>query len=224
MAPKSGRPVLFALVLALHLAAILMLARHHFAVRPPVVAGVERITYLTFIAPPAQQAPPRAAPKQRGGEVPPRSLAAALPAPAPGVQPSVSTAAAAEPAPPPEPAPHRLSGAEILEQAKRDMPRIERELRNNVPTKLALSPDSLRYKLQHGFEDAYVGGDQRAVVDFYTSPDNVHYTRITKAGKVWCTMNGGPVSLRSAMGGGGGDTKVNCPPPDAGWKDMPWVN
>ena len=223
MQARRRRPLLLTLVLLVHLAAIWLLARHHMAVQPPVVAGAERITWLQFIAPPAQQVPQRTAPTQRSNAVAPRSRA--IVAPAPGVQPSVAAASAAEPGPAPDPAPHRLSGAEILEQAKRDMPRIERELRNGVPTKLTLSPDSLRYKLQHGIEDAYVGGDQRAVVDFYTSPDNVHYTRVTKAGKVWCTMNGGgPVSLRSAMGGGGGDTKVNCPPPDSGWKDMPWVN
>jgi len=222
---KQGRPVLLALVLLLHLAAIWMLARQHFAVRPPVVAGKERITYVQFIAPRAKAMPQPVTPQQGAAPVAPRSRSVTR---AVGnVPPATAAAPAAEPAPiiVPEPAPHRLSGAEILEQARRDMPRIERESRSGVPTKLALSPDSLSAKLKNGFEAAYVGGDQRAVVDFYTSPDNVHYTRITKAGKVWCTMNGGgPVSLRSAMGGGGGDTKVNCPPPDSGWKDMPWVN
>jgi hypothetical protein len=219
---KPGHPMLLVLVLLVHLFALFMLVRHHVLVQPPIVAGAQRITYLQFIPPRARATPPPS-PQQRAAPVAPRSRA--VPAPVASV-PTASAAPATEApaAPASTPSRHGLTGAEILEQARRDMPRIERELRKGVPTKLTLSTDSLQYKLQHGIEDAYVGGDQRTVVDFYTSPDNVHYMRITKAGKVWCTMNGGPVSLRSAMGGGGTDTTVNCPPPDAGWKDMPWVN
>ena len=225
MQSKQGHPVLLALILLAHLAAFWMLARQHL-VRPRIVAGKERITYLAFIPPRAQEAPTAVASRPKASAAPFTPRRPASVQPMASTQPSGAAAPPTEPAPAPiaAPAPHRLSGAEILEQAKRDMPRIERELRNGVPTKLTLSPDSLRYKLEHGIDDAYVGGDQRAVIDFYTSPDNVHYTRITKAGKVWCTMNGGPVSLRSAMGGSARDTQVNCPPPDAGWKDMPWVN
>jgi hypothetical protein len=218
---KPGHPALLALVLLVHLAALWMLARHHLAVRPPLVTGEQRVTYLKFIPPRARATPP--SPRQRTAPAAPRSRTTLAPVTS---VPTASGAPATEApaAPAPTPSRHGLTGAEILEQARRDMPRIERELRNGVPTKLALNPESLQYKLQHGIEDAYVGGDQRTVVDFYTSPDNVHYMRMTKAGKVWCTMNGGPVSLRSAMGGAKTDTKVNCPPPDSGWKDMPWVN
>jgi hypothetical protein len=214
------------LVLLAHLAVFWMLARSYrtiVKVRP----SRERITYLVAVPElaRAKAPPPRAAARKP-----------AAPAPAPVVQRQRTTTAiatvtpsadmpAAEPVPPAPPSPPHLSAFDILEQARKDMPRIERELRNNVPTKLALDKNSLRYKLEHGIEDAYVGGDQRTVVDFYTSPDNAHYMRFTKAGKVWCTMHGGGgVSLRSAMGHDDGDAKVNCPPPDAGWKDMPWVN
>ena len=71
-----------------------------------------------------------------------------------------------------------------------------------------------------------MGGDQRVTVDFYTSPDNVHYMRMTKGGKSWCTMNGGPVTLARANGiGVDKDTKVNCPPAaPTEWKDMPYLN
>ena len=225
MHARRAHPLLLLLVLLAHVIACWMLARHHLTVRRPPAPAAQRITFLKFITPPAPQPRQRATVSKPAAPSAPRSRIVATPTAR--VQPASATEApaiAAAPAPDPAPAPHHLSGAEILEQARRDMPRIERELRKGVPTKLTLSPDSLRYKLEHGIDDAYVGGDQRAFVDFYTSPDNMHYTRITQGGKVRCTVNGGPVSLRSAMGGGGGDTRVKCPPPDAGWKDMPWVN
>lgn len=223
MESRRTHPALLILVLLAHLAVFWILARSYRTIVKPR-PGRERITYLVAVPEP-----------QRTRAPPPRT-AARKPATPPVVQRQRNTTAiatvspspsapAAEPAPTAPPAPPHLSAFDILEQAKKDMPRIERELRNNVPTKLALDKNSIRYKLEHGIEDAYVGGDQRTVVDFYTSPDNAHYMRFTKAGKVWCTMHGGGgVSLRSAMGRQDGDAKVNCPPPDAGWKDMPWVN
>jgi hypothetical protein len=213
------------LILLLHVAALFMLARSYrtiVKVRPDVR---ERITYLVAVAEPVpvRMPPPRIVPRKPAA--PASTPRAVSPAPATAAPTPAPAAAPAPPAPPAlAPAPPHLSTFDIIEQAKRDMPRIERELRNNVPTKLALDKNSVRYKLEHGIEAAYVGGDQRVTVDFYTSPDNVHYMRFTRQGKAWCTMHGGPVTLRSAMGHEDGDSKVNCPPPDAGWKDMPWVN
>lgn len=211
------------LVLLVHVLALWLLARQHGVRMPTPVERDERITWLLPVTPPRAQLQP-AAPAPRQHAAPrDRIRQAVVTSPIPNVVPQ-----AAVPAPVPAPVeePHRLSGAEILEQARRDMPRIERELRNNVPTKLKLDPDSLRYKLEHGIADAYVGGDQRVTVDFYTSPDNVHYMRMTKGGKSWCTMNGGPVTLARANGiGVDKDTKVNCPPAaPTEWKDMPYLN
>lgn len=228
MNTKQGHPVLLFLILAAHLLAFWIVARHQLTVRVPTVQQKERITYLSLITPPPARLPTLpAVPHKQATPAAPRSRIIAAPSAvtAPAQQ-AVTPVAPAIVAPAPAPAPesHHLSTAEILEQAHNDMPRIERELRNNVPTRLTLSKDSLRYKLEHGIENAYVGGDQRVTVDFYTSPDNVHYMRFTKAGKIWCTMHGGPVSLASAMGHDQGDSKVNCPPTDSGWKDMPYVN
>jgi hypothetical protein len=210
-------PALLFLVLMVHACALWMLAQQRYAKPVVPVDTAPRITYMVNVPVPVQRAPVR--PVQQAAPAKPRSTVSRAPvaAPAPAeesVTPAVPVAVAA-------PEVHRLSGAEILEQARRDMPRIERELRKNVPTALKLSPDSMRYKLEHGFDEAFVGGDQRTTVDFYTAPDNVIYMRATRNGKSRCTMNGGPVSLRSAMGGGGGDTKVNCPPASAAWKDTP---
>lgn len=227
MEKRRTHPAWLLLVLLLHVAVFLTLARSVRTIVKVRPDPRERITYLVAVPEPKPE-PMRAPPPPRAV---PHKPAAAVPQRAPASVPrAVSTAPAAEaPAPTPAakpapPAPPHMSTFDIIEQAKRDMPRIERELRNNVPTKLALDKNSLRYKLEHGIEEAYVGGDQRVTVDFYTSPDNVHYMRYTRQGKAWCTMHGGPVSLRSAMGRDEGDSKVNCPPPDAGWKDMPWVN
>jgi hypothetical protein len=219
---RRTQPLLLILVLLVHVLALWLLARQH-GVRPPTPADKEqRITWLLPVVPPRFQPPPPVARQRAAPAAPPvQAVAAANTSPTPG---AASPALASEPAPVQEP--HRLSGAEILEQARADMPRLERELRNNVPTKLKLQADSFRYKLEHGIADAYVGGDQRVTVDFYTSPDNVHYMRMTKGGKSWCTMNGGPVTLARANGiGVDRDTKVNCPPASPmEWKDMPYLN
>ena len=219
-APRR-QPLLLILVLLAHVLVLWLLARQH-GVRPTLREEKdERITWLLPVTPPRVQRQPAApAPRERAAPREPISQALAT-RPIPGDVPQ-----AAVPAPAPAPEPHRLSGAEILEQARRDMPRIERDLRNNVPTKLTLSPDAFRSKLEHGIADAYVGGDQRVTVDFYTSPDNVHYMRMTKGGKSWCTMNGGPVTLARANGiGVDKDTKVNCPPAaPTEWQAMPYLN
>lgn len=210
-------PVLLFFVLLGHAGALWLLVQQRY-VKPVVLAETApRITYMLNVPLPVKRAP--APPMKKPAPVQPRVATTHAPVTAP-VQAAESVAPAA-PVAVAAPDVHRLSGAEILEQAKRDMPRIERELRKNVPTALKLSPDSMRYKLEHGFDEAFVGGDQRVTVDFYTSPDNVIYMRATRNGKSRCTMNGGPVSLRSATGGGGGDTPVNCPPASAGWKDTP---
>lgn len=226
---RQTHPALLMLILLAHLVLFWLLARQRLEVVKARPDTRERITYLELIRPPQPTAPPPPAvphPRARPVDAPvhavrPPTASVVTSAPAP----VAAAAPVAEPAPTPAPpAPHHLSTFDIIEQAKADMPRIERELRNNVPTRLTLDKNSMRYKLEHGIADAYVGGDQRVTVDFYTSADNVHYMRFTKQGKVWCTMHGGPVSLASAMGHDGGDSKVNCPPPDSGWKDMPWVN
>lgn len=223
MQARRRQPVLLILVLLMHVLLLWLLARQHGVRIPKPVEREERITWLLPVTPPRMQLPPappvpreRAAPRERISQ-------AVVTSP---LQSAVPQAAVPVPAPVPIEEPHRLSGAEILEQAKRDMPRIERELRNNVPTKLTLDPNSLRAKLEKGIADAFVGGDQRVTVDFYTSPDNVHYMRMTKGGNTWCTMNGGPVTLARANGiGVDKDTKVNCPPAaPTEWKDMPYLN
>lgn len=223
MRSRKTHPLLLFVILLAHLLVLWMLARQQRFVKmiPP---QQERITYLVTVPPPIIKPPPVAATHTPMPPVVHRRVtvqATTAPASAPVVM-------AAEPAPAPAAEPvHHLSTAEILEQAHRDMPRIERELRNGVPTKLKLDPNSLRAKLEQGIADAYVGGDQRVVVDFYTSPDNVHYMRMTRNGKSWCTMNGGgPVTLARANGVGvDRDTKVNCPPAaPTEWKDMPYLN
>jgi hypothetical protein len=210
-------PFLLFLILLVHVYALWMMARYRYVAPVAVAETAPRITYVRNLPLPVKPAPAR--PVKATASVKPQAPVTRAPVTAP-VQ-STQPVTAAEPVAAAEPEVHRPSAAEILEQARRDMPRIERELRKNVPTALKLSPDSFRYKLEHGIDEAFVGGDQRTVIDFYTSPDNVVYMRATRNGKSRCTMNGGPVSLRSAMGGGGGDTKVNCPPQSAGWKDTP---
>ncbi len=221
MQARRRQPVLLILVLLVHVLALWLLARQHRVPTPP--NKEQRITYLVPLPPPRVQLPP--APRQRATPAAPREPISQVVASSP-LPTEAPRAAAIAPAPTPVPEPHRLSGAEILEQARRDMPRIERELRNNVPTKLTLDPNSLRAKLEKGIADAFVGGDQRVTVDFYTSPDNVHYMRMSKGGKTWCTMNGGPVTLARANGiGVDRDTKVNCPPAaPTEWREVPYLN
>jgi hypothetical protein len=210
-------PLLLCSILLVHAYALWMMARQRYVAPAAPPATSRFITYMLPLPPLVKPAPARSSTNPAPARAPVAQVATPLPAPA---QDAASVA-------PDAPAAvtgldmYHPSAAEILEQARRDMPRIERELRHGVPTALKRNPDSLRAKLERGFEEAYVGGDQRTTVDFYTSPDNVIYMRSTRHGKSRCTMNGGPVSLRSAAGGGGGDTPVNCPPPDAGWKATP---
>ena len=203
MQKRRAHPVLLCLILLAHLYAIWVLA-HQRRLLQDTLPEPPRITFLLNVAPNIKQAPAH-------------STAPISQQPAVGKQ-AVSALAQDAPALLPAPVADAVpdawhpSAAEILAQAKRDMPRIERALRGNVPTTLTLSPDSFRYKLEHGFEAAYTGGDRRAVTEFYTSPDGMIYMRITKSGKVSCSMTGGPVTLRHAMGiDVDKETPVNCP-------------
>lgn len=212
---RRVHPLLLCSILLVHVYALWMMARQRYVVPAAPPATSQRITYMLPLPPLVEPAPARTSTKPAPAKTPASTVATQTPAQ------DVVPAAPDAPAVVTELDTYHPGAAEILEQARRDMPRIERELRRGVPTALKRNPDSLRAKLERGFEEAYVGGDQRTTVDFYTSPDNVIYMRSTRHGKSRCTMNGGPVSLRSATGGGGGDTPVNCPPPDAGWKDTP---
>ena len=218
MRQRRAHPVRLCLILLAHMYAIWVLAHQRRAVEDVQPAAQPRITFLLNVAPKIKQAPTRT----------PRSAAPVSRQPTVS-KPAVSTPVQDAPAPAPAPAAvadagmeaWRPSAAEILEQAKRDMPRIERDLRGNVATKLTLSPESFRYKLEQGFAAAYSGGDRRAVTEFRTSPDGVIYMRITKNGKVSCSMTGGPVTLRGATGiDVDKATPVNCPP-TSDWKTGP---
>jgi hypothetical protein len=208
--------VLLCLILLVHLYAIWVLA-HRRQSLPDALPEAPRITFLLNVAPNMKQAPARStAPISRQPAVG-KPAVSALAQDAPALLPAPLPAPGADAVPDA----WHPSAAEILAQAKRDMPRIERELRGNVPTRLTLSPDSFRYKLEHGFEAAYTGGDRRAVTEFYTSPDGLIYMRITKSGKVSCSMTGGPVTLRHAMGiDVDKETPVNCPS-TSDWKAGP---
>jgi hypothetical protein len=144
---------LFALVLALLLHAALLSSVLRRAPKP-AEAPASTMVWLKQ-APPARK--PVAVPPPLVRTPSPRRIAKAATAPAPA-----PTIAIPEPQPAAEAPPARISAEQMLSMAKRDLGKIDRELRKEHPDKkFSASPDSAQQRLERGFEQAHEAAPNR---------------------------------------------------------------
>lgn len=105
----------------------------------------------------------------------------------------------------------------IFYRDKIDIAEIDKELRGGKPGVPKERPDSPQLRLERGIADAFVGYSE-SIIDHYTSPDGIVYTRTTKNGRSSCFMSGGSNVIPSVIRSGSTGKSVNCPPPGSGWE------
>lgn len=106
--------------------------------------------------------------------------------------------------------------AAIRAQARHDLGAIDKDLRGNVPLLPKQRPASFQSRLEQGFAAAHVGSSV-AVLDYYTAPDGVIYTRILRNGRYSCRISGTVNFVPGILHNSEKSQGVNCPPADSGW-------
>jgi hypothetical protein len=101
-----------------------------------------------------------------------------------------------------------------IDKAKKDLARIDRELRDNKPAVPEFGDEKPYGREITTIADAYVGTgeDGRA---YYEAPDGTVYYMETFKGRTTCSMTG---AVSNAAGKGGGATQIKCPAATADWK------
>lgn len=117
-------------------------------------------------------------------------------------------------APQPQSLPIELSehvvpaGPTILEQAKRDIAKIDKEMRGKAPPVPLDKPKTGFLKLAQDIEQAYVGANSNDSRMYYESPEGVFYFKETIKGQTICQMTGAPTA---PSGKDGGAMRIQCP-------------
>ncbi|MDL2353863.1 MAG: hypothetical protein QFF03_01265 [Pseudomonadota bacterium] len=203
-----------ALTIVVHLLLILCVR----LARPPALAAVP-VTHSVMLVklaplplprrafPIARRAPPLPAPARR----PPVRVAVKAPQDAP------AAAAPAAPAEPPAGAARQDSAAGMLAQARRDVGKIDRDLRAAAPPVPLLQADSAQQRFGHAMAAAFIDRSNTMVVDRYQSGDGVSIERITRGGGSKCYMSGVVNFVPGILHDSSRAQSVSCPPPGSGW-------
>ncbi len=142
----------------------------------------------------------------------------AEPAPVPVLRDSAPTSMAAT-APDPfasnQPATARTAAA-IIAQARRDLPRIDKEILGKAKGVPDDRPETLEERLARGIAGAYVGGDTAEITDHYTAADGVVYTRITRGPHTTCYRSR-TADFNSVFGSSKTRIRTTCPPANSSW-------
>lgn len=115
-----------------------------------------------------------------------------------------------------EPVP-TASAADIMERARPDIGKIDRELRGTALLVPAERPDSRQIRLERGIAGAFIDRSTGFVLERYVSPDGVAITRKTGAGGVVCYMSGTVNFVPGILHNSATPQKVHCPPQNSGW-------
>ncbi|MRW87248.1 hypothetical protein GJ698_24570 [Pseudoduganella sp. FT26W] len=101
-----------------------------------------------------------------------------------------------------------------VDQIKKDLAKIDRELRADTPAVPDFGKDKPFGREITEIADAYIGtgDDSRGV---YESPDGTTYYTETIRGKTSCSMTG---AVGNPAGKGGGATRIECPASMANFK------
>ncbi|HEX9171883.1 MAG TPA: hypothetical protein VF861_04410 [Telluria sp.] len=209
--PMLRRSLPLALTIAVHL---LLLACLYLARRapPPAASTGPRLTMLALIRPavPPTVQPRTQIPEVRSAVRPQAPARVAHPAPIVVAQtPAQADAPAADAlAPPP------VAG-DLMERAKRDAGKIDRELRAGKP--VTLSTDSPRARFERIMASAYIDSSNTMTVDRYQSGDGVTIERVTRRGKSSCYMSGTVNFVPGILKDSSKPQTVSCPPSGDGW-------
>jgi hypothetical protein len=95
----------------------------------------------------------------------------------------------------------------IIARAKRDVGKIDRELRGGKSGVPAQRPDTPIARFEALMASAFIDRSTAMSIHTYRSADGVAYTRLTRRGAAVCYMGGGGTRA----------VEVNCPPADSGW-------
>jgi hypothetical protein len=197
----------------------------------PRIADAEPKRLMVLLMPKAVPAPPPAsspARQERQRKTEPRSVQPTAPRQAQPEKPPPAEAPVREPL---AITPVQPSAGAIMESARHDVGKIDRDLRGsklNVPGR----PDNAWRRLEDGFAAA-APHDNTLKEDSYTSPDGVVVYRRRMGGKMVCRKSGsvGPpapwrsegaiqagAGRASTLGVGGEAGDFLCPESDPGWK------
>lgn len=102
----------------------------------------------------------------------------------------------------------------ILEQAKHNIAKIDKEVRGKIPPVPAEQPESRFSRLAQGFEQAYVGSNSNDTRSYYESPEGIFYFMETVRGQKKCSMSG---ASGSPSGLSRGPVPIKCPTSE-NWK------
>jgi hypothetical protein len=109
------------------------------------------------------------------------------------------------------------SAQDIVERARRDIGKIDRDLRGRAPIVPLEKPDSAQARFERGMAAAFIDRSLTMTMDRYTSPDGVVITRITQGGGTACYMSGTVNFVPGVLKNSERPNSVNCPPASAGW-------
>lgn len=129
--------------------------------------------------------------------------------------PMVEEAQAKADAPVPDPLAAAPVAGDLVERAKRDVGKIDRELRAGRP--VALSADSPHARFERIMASAYIDRSNTMTVDRYQSGDGVLIERVTRRGKTSCYMSGTVNFVPGILKNSGKPQSVTCPPAGDGW-------
>ena len=113
-------------------------------------------------------------------------------------------------------APTERNAHTIITQARRDLPRIDKEILGKAKGVPDDRPETLEERLARGIASAYVGKDTAETTHHYTSPDGVGYTRITKGPHTTCYRSR-TADFNAVFGTSKTWTPTKCPPANSGW-------
>jgi hypothetical protein len=206
--PNLRRSLPLALTIAVHL---LLLTCFYCARRAPLPpASPTPVTMLLALIRPSPPPPVRQPDKPQETSIATRPHAPARAAPAQVVP--ATTAREDAPAEAPSQAP--VAG-DLVERAKRDAGKIDRELR--AGKLVALSADSPRARFERMMASAYIDRSNTLTVDRYESGDGVIIERLTQRGKATCYMSGTVNFVPGILKDSSKPRTVNCPPERDGW-------
>lgn len=207
--PVNRRWAALLLTLAAHLLlALLYLAQRGAA--PAAPSGPQRVFVALITRPAAHPAPPPRDAAPRRIRRPHRSSAPAARAQPEDASPRPAVEAAF-PAPPP------ASADEILVRARRDLGRIDRQLRGAAPLPPLLRPDTPQARFEAALAGAWIDRSTSMTIDHYRSPDGVIIERINRGGGSACYMSGVVNFVPGILHDSSRPRAVSCPPPGSGW-------
>ena len=115
------------------------------------------------------------------------------------------------------PTPPAISAGELLERARRDVGKVDRELRGDTPPVPLVRPDTAQARFERAMAGAWKDRSQTMVVDRYMSADGVVIERVSRGGDAKCYMSGTVNFVPGILHDSSRAQTVSCPPAGSGW-------